>query len=672
MDNATLFLGQKLLETIAEYNVPALAATVVSNNGTKLASAEKGIRKVGASGDQNAIQSTDRFNLGSISKVVTGYLMAKLIQESIGGLKWETTIGDVFPELANLPGWQAAYAAATVQQLLTHTAGFPYEPQNDNPLDYETWTAQDLTRDKLMARRKKYVEAAVIDLPLYPPGEGYRYDGGGIICAAIAEKLTGRTYEELVKKYIYDPLGMASSGFGKLSEGPLDGPWQHTWDANQRMAVPDPKTMLDGYDWNPRNPAGGVSMSAADMGSFLREQLVSSPTVCSVSTRTSAQTTELAPSCVRGAWGAIVKVTEIWHNGDNGRSYALAWVLLDTGRAFAAMCNMNNAFASPAVDEMSAVSRFMLNNWELFEDSAQSFVGCMHPSPALIVSGNNRTLFVRKHDGSAWCKQSSDNGMNWSAATKLPGAVITSGLAAGLSSNKPYLFGRGTDQRIWFSSSLDNVTWQGWAPIGTGTFQTGPSAGTSTANDILHVAAIGMDGLMYYTRSTDGGQTWNGWTPIGAGVFTSAPALAVSADGQTLHAFGRGTDWRIWYNQSANKGDTWQPHWKPIGEGILTSSPAAVVSSDGTVHVASRGTDRHMWRNSSGDSGASWLPHWKAFDQVGTFTSAPALSVHTMGSGISASALGDDFLLYSNEYNFSGDNWSGWSRVSGPATEYYL
>ena len=527
-----------------------------------------------------------------------------------------------------------------------------------------------------MKRRKKYVECAVIDPPLYQPGGGFVYEGGGIICASMAEKLTGKTYEELVQQYVFGPLGMTHSGFGKLSTPGISTDRGSTWDGIQLTVAPDTDTMLPGYSWHPRIPVGGVAMSAGDMALFLKEQIIAAPVVCNTSLRSTAQTTEMTGSFVRGGWVITDHVVkQIWHNGDNGVSYAEATVQIDRGEAYAAMSNMNNIFAAPAVGEMNEVSRFMLANWSLFEDASQSFIACDHPCPALIVSGANRMVFARKHDGSAWRKSSTDGGAHWSAAVAFPAAVNTSGLAACASSagDKRYLFGRGNDQRIWFAHSSDRgVTWQGWTPIGNGLFHTGPAAAAASSGMILHVVAVGLDQKMYHTGSTDGGQTWSAWAAIGAGVFTSAPGLGVSSDGQTLHTFGRGNDWRIWRNKSTNGGAAWQPHWDPIGMGIQTSSPAAAASGNGAVvHVVSRGADRRMWRNASSDGGGTWLPHWQPVGS-GTFTSAPAVATNSAGSALNLVALGGDFRLWRNDSVDSGSDWTGWASLGGASSEFFL
>jgi hypothetical protein len=83
---------------------------------------------------------------------------------------------------------------------------------------------------------------------------------------------------------------------------------------------------------------------------------------------------------------------------------------------------------------------------------------------------------------------------------------------ASAAGDRRYIFGRGTDQRIWFAHSVDyGVSWQGWSPIGGGLFETGPAAAVNAFGLDVHVAAIGLDGKMHRTRSVDGGATWADW-----------------------------------------------------------------------------------------------------------------------------------------------------------------
>ncbi|MEX2264949.1 MAG: serine hydrolase [Bryobacteraceae bacterium] len=673
LTRAKQFLEQKLRETIAECGVPALAAVLVRNQGQTIVASQQGVRKVGATGAQNKIQQSDKFNLGSVSKVFTGNLMGKLIQDGVGNLQWNTKLIDVYPEIDNIPGMQGVYENVTIEQFLAHTSGMPIQPAGDNANAYLSWTAVDLTKQKLKQRRRQYMTAAILDSPLYQPGQGAEYSGGGVICAAMAEQKTGETYEDLMQEHVYGPLGMTNSGFGELSPGALDGPWQHGWDSENLTVNPDNNTKKDAWTWHPRNPVGAACCSAADMGKFLREQVRPDPQVFDAAVRQTMQTHQVAAASgfVRGAWSSNAPGSDqanIAHNGDNGVSYANMEVSLSQKVGYAAMSNVNNAFGSPAVYEMHEVMRIMHTCWDKLFAVDTALWECAHPMPAVALAGRKTIVFARNHNGEVVRRRTTNGGVSWQAAGAFPGAVLTSGLAADASSDgqRVYVFGRGTDNRIWFAFSTDGGTnWQGWNPIGAGIFQTGPAVAVSSSGGLIHLVGIGTDRKMYRTRSLDSGQTWIDWEPIGQGVFTSAPAIAASSDGKIVHVFGRGGDYRIWRNVSVHSGSSFGAHWKPIGQGVFTTGPGAAASSNGAkVHVVARGTDRALWHNMTSNSGTNWAAHWKVVPS-GTLTSAPALATTSDGSDLSVFAFGGNFKIYRNHSSDSGQSWAGWGNI-GP------
>ena len=236
-----------------------------------------------------------------------------------------------------------------------------------------------------------------------------------------------------------------------------------------------------------------------------------------------------------------------------------------------------------------------------------------------------------------------------------------------------FLFGRGTDNQIWFAKwPGGSQNWQGSWPVPFGTFMTGPAvAASSNPEGIvgLHLVAVGMDRRMYYTYSANGGQGWSAAEPIGQGTFTSAPAIAVSGDGSVVHVFGRGDDWRIWHNWSTSAG--WQPHWAPIGEGAFSSGPGATSSKDGSrVHVMGRGTDSDLWKNWTNGTGQPFQPHWTKLSS-GSFISAPALAADAQGQNLYAAAFGDDFTIYTNHWPGVGAPWDGPGRPGRTRACYF-
>jgi len=52
--------------------------------------------------------------------------------------------------------------------------------------------------------------------PKYPPGQKYAYSNVGYtIAGAMAEKVAGDTWEDLMKREVFEPLKITEAGFGR-------------------------------------------------------------------------------------------------------------------------------------------------------------------------------------------------------------------------------------------------------------------------------------------------------------------------------------------------------------------------------------------------------------------------------------------------------------------------
>jgi len=139
---------------------------------------------------------TTKFRLGSVTKQFTA--AAILLLEERGKLKLDQPVSTYLPDTP--PAWQKII----VSQLLTHTSGIPNvtsQPQFANmaPLTKKPNEIIDLVRD----------------MPLeFQPGEQYRYSNTGyIILGAIIEKQSGQSYQNFLQANIFQPLGMADTGY---------------------------------------------------------------------------------------------------------------------------------------------------------------------------------------------------------------------------------------------------------------------------------------------------------------------------------------------------------------------------------------------------------------------------------------------------------------------------
>jgi CubicO group peptidase (beta-lactamase class C family) len=150
-------LSEIVAASQSKHGVPALGAAVVVNSEIRVAVA--GVRKAG---DATPATAKDKFHLGSCTKSMTATLVALLVED--GRTKWNTTIAQVFPELAAT--MQPAYRQITILQLLQHRGGFSEETFPAKfPITY--WQASTLP---LPRQRLKYVQNVLYEAPATTPG----------------------------------------------------------------------------------------------------------------------------------------------------------------------------------------------------------------------------------------------------------------------------------------------------------------------------------------------------------------------------------------------------------------------------------------------------------------------------------------------------------------------
>ena len=107
--------------------------------------------------------------------------------------------------------------------------------------------------------------------PDNPPGKKYVYSNvDSTIAAAMAEKKTGATWEDLVKREVFEPLALKSAGFGppKSPDGSLPQPRGHRPYLGAKIPASD--TMDNS---NIIAPSGAVHMTLADLATYANEHL---------------------------------------------------------------------------------------------------------------------------------------------------------------------------------------------------------------------------------------------------------------------------------------------------------------------------------------------------------------------------------------------------------------
>lgn len=183
----------QIMKTYHNYNMFD-GAVLVAENGTIIYKEAFGL----ANREWNIPNSTDtKFMIGSVSKPLTAALM--LIQVQKGLVTLDKTIEDYLPEFKNKPA-----AKITIKQLLSHTSGMPnYDIIKDF---FPRISRQNFTREDYI---KVYMDAALA----FEPGSRYAYSSWGYFTLGyIMERVTGKSYSQLMKEDIFNKLQMNNSG----------------------------------------------------------------------------------------------------------------------------------------------------------------------------------------------------------------------------------------------------------------------------------------------------------------------------------------------------------------------------------------------------------------------------------------------------------------------------
>lgn len=242
-----------------QHNIPAMGA-IVFRAETTLA---RGIAGLERSDAVTRVEVQDRFQLGSNTKAITATLLATLVEE--GKLSWTTTLPDVFPELRD--SMSADFRAVTVDLLLSHHAGISAFEDTDAK-DFKSIPRLSGTPTE---RRAAFTAWVLRGKPAGPIGGKAIYSNGGYaIAGAIAERITGQSWEALVQARVFKPLSI--SGTFAWSDSPdVNQPWGHheTSGGTRPVDPRDPRERVPPIIW----PAGSVELSLQDYAKFLQINL---------------------------------------------------------------------------------------------------------------------------------------------------------------------------------------------------------------------------------------------------------------------------------------------------------------------------------------------------------------------------------------------------------------
>lgn len=231
--------------TMAAWEIPGVAVGILKDDSVVYAKGF-GVKELGKPG---AVDTGTIFGNGSTTKAFTAALIGTLVDE--GALTWDDPVVD------HIPGFQLydAYATqeVTVRDLLSHRTGVAARAYQ--LLQY--W-GSETTRPELVRRlRFEPKEASLRSAFIY---HNTTYTAAG----SVAEAVKGRSWEDLVRERIIDPLGMSSTT-PLISDflGQENVAMPHTRFGGEVFAVP-------WLDLSNIGPAGSMSSNVVDMLEWLR------------------------------------------------------------------------------------------------------------------------------------------------------------------------------------------------------------------------------------------------------------------------------------------------------------------------------------------------------------------------------------------------------------------
>jgi len=255
-------------------------------------------------GTRAAFIGTDantRFEVGSVSKALTGMLLAEAVTR--GEVTLDSTVGVLLPDTAGSP-----LGSVTVRELCTHTSGLPGLPRTvstparvvcSGVFGTNPYRGLDPATVLRLARRQRLTHRGA---------QRYSNLGASVLGHALAAA-AGRDFPTLLSERVCTPIGMTDTQIAARPDAPPRG-----WTAAGRRSQP---WVLDGY-----SPAGGAISTIADL-TRLATALLNHTAPGLASLQPIGRYVPDQPDRASGMFWVIDRLpgthrTVVWHNGETG------------------------------------------------------------------------------------------------------------------------------------------------------------------------------------------------------------------------------------------------------------------------------------------------------------------------------------------------------------------
>lgn len=212
-------------------------------------------------GRPERVATEDRWHIGSCAKSMTAVLLAGLVSE--GRLTWDSKPADVIPEMKGRI--HPDYAGATLRQILRMRAGLPAVTPGD--------LAALPPASGTPGEQRRSLTGYVLSLSAAStPGEAVYSNASYVVAAAMAEAVTGDTWENMIRQRVLRPIGADGSlQFGWPAKGNPSGIFGHKQNGETWLAQnPDgPAEQIPAFG----APAGDISLTLNDWAKWAQADL---------------------------------------------------------------------------------------------------------------------------------------------------------------------------------------------------------------------------------------------------------------------------------------------------------------------------------------------------------------------------------------------------------------
>lgn len=179
----------QFFDRLAEKN-KAMGTLVIAKNGKVIYTRAIGYSQIGET-EKTPLTAASRFRIGSITKMFTAALVLQFAEQ--GKLKLTDTLDKFFPQIPNAK-------KITIEQILWHRSGIPNVKREQN--SQENANTIPVTKDEMLS-------LIVKTPPDFEPDTRSSYSNSGYqILGLIIEKITGKSYGDVLKEKITSKIGL--------------------------------------------------------------------------------------------------------------------------------------------------------------------------------------------------------------------------------------------------------------------------------------------------------------------------------------------------------------------------------------------------------------------------------------------------------------------------------